>query len=149
MIDRFWGRVAKGGPDECWEWQRGTFGTGYGCYRHEGRNVYAHRLAWELTHGPIEDGLCVRHSCDNPLCVNPAHLLLGTDADNVRDKVERERQHRGEGSPMSKLTDSAVRCIRALYAERQADQKKLAELYGVDQAQISRIVSGKAWRHVR
>jgi DNA-binding MarR family transcriptional regulator len=81
--------------------------------------------------------------------VNPAHLLLGTDADNVRDKVERERQHRGEGSPMSKLTDSAVRCIRALYAERQADQKKLAELYGVDQAQISRIVSGKAWRHVR
>jgi hypothetical protein len=91
--DRFWARVAKG--DDCWEWQgpRNARGYGYGSVR--SKTTFAHRIAWEIVNGPIPKGMVVRHSCDNPPCVNPAHLLLGLPRDNSADMVARGRAARG------------------------------------------------------
>lgn len=94
LEERLWEKIRKAGPDDCWEWTRATAGFGYGIIRvggTPGRLVMTHRLVWELTNGPIPDGLCVLHSCDNPPCCNPAHLHLGTKADNMRERRERGR----------------------------------------------------------
>jgi hypothetical protein len=81
----FWSRVTK--TEGCWEWKGKSAPLGYGHVQ----KTYAHRRAWELHFGPIPDGLWVLHSCDNPICVNPSHLRLGTPVDNVRDRQERGR----------------------------------------------------------
>lgn len=90
---RFWERVAVGAPDECWEWKGSLVPSGYGSVRSKGRVVGAHRKAYEDAHGPIPGGLLVRHTCDNPPCCNPAHLIVGTAADNARDRTVRGRHH--------------------------------------------------------
>ena len=102
LEERFWSGVDRRGPDECWNWTRArqTRGLKYGIIgigsRLDGskRAVLAHRLAWQLTHGPLaRQGLKVLHRCDNPLCCNPAHLFLGTQADNVADMFSKGRQN--------------------------------------------------------
>ena len=87
ITERFWSKVQRGGPDECWPWIAGTSHRGYGAFYLDHGMHQSHRVSWELTHGPITDGLHVLHTCDNPPCVNPAHLFLGTDRDNARDSV--------------------------------------------------------------
>lgn len=89
----FWGQVAKGAG--CWEWT-GTRSNGYGHVYYVGWSMGAHRASWEMTHGPIPDGLVVRHRCDNPPCVRPDHLELGTHADNAHDTKERRRHQYGD-----------------------------------------------------
>ena len=89
---RFWEKVTRGDESECWEWTGFRKPEGYGVFLlKKGRYATASRFAWELTHGPIPDGLCICHTCDNPPCCNPAHLWLGTRADNNRDKTEKGR----------------------------------------------------------
>jgi hypothetical protein len=90
--ERFWAKVEK--TDSCWPWRAGV-NKEYGEFNF-GNNWMrqAHRVAWELTHGPIPDGLCVLHKCDVPLCVNPDHLFLGTKLDNVRDMIAKGRAYR-------------------------------------------------------
>jgi hypothetical protein len=87
---RFWAKVQRG--EGCWEWQGANNGKGYGCFGKEGsRPYYAHRFSWELHAGPIPDGLFVLHRCDNRRCVNPEHLFLGTQGDNMRDMIAKGR----------------------------------------------------------
>lgn len=96
LPDRFWSKVAKRGPDECWPWTGATNQRGYGRIKYDGRFHMAHRLAWSFHHErPIPAGLLACHSCDNPGCVNPKHIWLGTDADNMADKVAKGRHRSG------------------------------------------------------
>lgn len=118
--------------------------------RDAGRYRIAHRVLWEHLHGPIPEGLVVRHSCDNPPCVNPDHLLLGTVADNNRDRDERGRHValKGEANGTSKLTDEKVRQIRRLAARGIMSQKAIGERFGVSQRAVWSILAGKSWTHV-
>lgn len=138
-------RVERRGPDECWPWPGATIkGYGYIQRRSPRRSWLVHRLAYLAAHGDPGD-LHVLHSCDNPRCCNPAHLRLGTNADNVRDRADRRRgrehQQRGETNPNAKLTDAQVAEIRAAYAAGER-QVALAERFGIKQPQVSRIVRG-------
>jgi DNA-binding transcriptional regulator YiaG len=141
--DRFMRFVDKS-PRGCWTWAGARHKQGYGFFRLDGRNQYAHRMAYELFKGPVPEGLFVCHHCDNPSCVNPEHLYAGTRADNARDAVERERYRparRGEANEQVKLTEAAIHDIRS----KRAPQRELANLYGVSQSLISRIQTGRRW----
>jgi hypothetical protein len=149
----FWARVdASGGPSACWQWQRARFRTGYGALREPkiGTTLLAHRVAWTLTRGAIPDGFHVLHRCDNRPCCNPAHLFLGTDADNVRDMDSKGRRRNGprygEANSSTKLTDAQVAAMRAEYAAGGATHRGLAEKYGVSRGNVAFILSGKTRR---
>lgn len=145
-LRQYWSKVNKT-TSECWEWTGTKNRDGYGQF---GRGVFlpklAHRAAWVLTYGPIPEGMCVLHRCDNPGCVNPSHLWLGTHADNVADRHKkcRTRVLRGEEQWMSKLTEDRVREIIAS-DNRGVD---LARRFGVSQATISMIRTKRRWRHI-
>lgn len=145
----------------CWEWTASTAGRGYGVIWFEGRQQYAHRVSHQIHKGPVPDSLQVLHECDNPKCVNPAHLFLGTQADNVADMIQKGRQNcvrpryprplsvyaRGEKIATAKLTTDQIRSIRDLYSQGST-QADLATTFGVNQPQISRIVRRATWKHV-
>jgi len=109
--DRFWSRVEK--TDGCWLWRWSLNKLGYGVIGVRGRAVRAHRLSWELANGPIPDGKVICHHCDNPRCVRPDHLFVGSHADNVADKVAKGRCPRGENAGPAKLTGAQAAEIRA------------------------------------
>ena len=147
VADRFWAKVDRGRADDCWEWTASLDGKGYGqFFPKTDASVRAHRWSFADTYGPIPDTLCVCHKCDNPKCVNPNHLFLGTHADNMRD-MRRKGRHpgpgfAGESHPNVKLTDSQVREIRAGYSGAWGEQTRLAQEYGVHKTLISTIVRG-------
>ena len=150
LADRFWEKVDRRSPDECWPWTAATNEHGYGVMRPMGRRsgptIKAHRVSLMLAGVEVGD-LVVRHSCDNPPCVNPAHLSVGTKADNSADMVSRDRHARGSRSGTSKLTERQVVEIRARQAAGELHRVLAAE-YGVSRTTITQIVSGKTWRHV-
>jgi hypothetical protein len=137
----------KAGSSGCWEWQRVKNQDGYGRVKRNGKLESAHRVAYELYVGPIGDKQ-VLHKCDNPGCVNPDHLFLGTIQDNNRDKAQKGRARTipmpGESHPKHKLTEQQVRDIR----NSTLSQSKLGSLYSVSQQLISRVKSGSVWRHI-
>lgn len=138
----FWSRVDQTG--DCWEWQRCRTPQGYGqvwVSERQARTT-AHRLAWELTHGPIPPGLFVCHHCDNPPCVNPAHLFLGTRTENGADAARKGRMSHGEGHYKAKLTDAQVRAIQAAQAAG-ARAKDLESQYGVTHKTLWQIRHGQ------
>jgi hypothetical protein len=154
FAQRFWPKVDKRGPDDCWLWTGSKDGRGYGKIRADGPIRFvmkAHRAAFELTHGPIPDGLHVLHKCDRPGCTNPAHLRLGTHRENMNDMLERGRARgggvRGERNGFAKLTEAQVREIRAA-AAAGSSTSKLARCYGVDPSNIRYIVARRWWAHV-
>ena len=150
--ERLWKRVDKPSPQQCWEWRGARNRLGYGVLTVRRRRWLAHRLAWSLARGKaIPDGLVVCHRCDNPSCVNPKHLWLGTQADNMRDMFEKgrgkqvvPRNNVGARNPMAKLSDEQVREIRTLAGSMT--QQEIGTRFGVRQDQISRILSRKRRR---
>jgi hypothetical protein len=183
FIERFWSKVQKGSPADCWIWQAG--GGRYGHLRYRvGQEILsnsAHRIAWELTHGAIPPDLEVCHNCptgDNPYCVNPAHLWLGTHADNIVDKVSKGRQAKGsthgsrthperlasgnrngmrtkpdtrlhgERNGLAKLTEQSVRDIRARHASGECSIRVLAQAFGVTPDTVYLVVRRKTWQHI-
>ena len=155
---RFWKKVNKGGATvraelgPCWEWEAYREPLGYGRFRigtatTGGRAYYSHRVSWFLTHGSWPSANCL-HECDNPFCVNPAHLSEGSQAQNLSDMTRRGRRRwgnrRGEQLYNAKLTDAAVRIIRAS-SNRNCDA---ALCFGVSPDLISKVRARKHWRHV-
>lgn len=162
---RLWRYVDKSGPvpahcpelGSCWLWTGTKDSYGYGYFQVAPRTPRkASRVSWELANGPIEGGLWVLHKCDNPPCVRPDHLFLGTAQDNTDDMIRKGRRRsggplvplRGRKNGMARLTSEQVLEIRSLYAERAATQEALAARYGIDQTTVSSVVRRKNWRHI-
>ncbi len=151
LEQRFWFKVGKDNlqDDACWTWTgaKTKYGYGYlGGTRGE-KSRLAHRLSYELSVGPVPDGQCVLHRCDNPPCVNPAHLFLGTRADNNADRVSkgREANHKGENNGRAKLTQELARLVRKMRSGG-ASQQSIADVVGVAQTTVSRILRGELWK---
>ena len=147
----FWRHVSK--TDSCWLWIGGKQGQGYGLISRRDTRLLAHRFSWELHHGSIAEDMVVCHRCDNPICVNPAHLFLGTQKDNVRDMMRKDRHDHdglelGRGPHPVKLNAAKVRAIRTKYATGMHTQRELAAEYSVSSSTVSRIVRQQSWVHV-
>ena len=151
-IERFWKLVDVKGAGDCWEFNGTWHGNSpHGRFFFNSKRVGAHRFSYEMHHGPIPEGMLICHRCDNPKCVNPAHLFLGTYADNMRDAFNKGRLKPPPCSPgtsngMARLTEQDVREIRSLWPGLK--QKEIADRFGVDHTTISLILLRKRWRHV-
>ena len=142
--DRFLEKVDQAAPGGCWAWTAAMDRNGYGRVGRNGKIVFAHRASWEMRHGPITDGAFVLHGCDNPACVNPDHLFLGTQAENMKDMRKKGRGRMpigvrvyGERNGATKLSDEAVTEIRSLAGI--LPQRSVAARYGISPAQVCRI----------
>jgi hypothetical protein len=152
LKERFWAKVQK--TDGCWWWTAGKFKNGYGSIyggEHRGHYRKAHRVSWEIHYGAIPDNLCVLHKCDNPPCVRPDHLFLGTQKDNVQDMFFKERDNHAQGEHVNtaKLTTAQVVEIRERYIPRKLSMKRLSREYGVGKSTIFCILKGISWEHVQ
>ena len=153
VAERFWENVAKTTPNECWLWMGATNRLGYGSM-HVGskknkamHNEPAHRISYELHYHSLPRGMEVCHTCDNPRCVNPNHLFVGTHQDNVDDMVKKKRHTWGERNPQAKITEEIVRQIRRLAADGEL-QKVIAARFGLTRTAVTLIVGRKRWAHV-
>lgn len=144
---RLWDKIDVGNANDCWKW-KASLRQGYGNFRLNNKMVFAHRVVYELVNGPIPEGMHVLHACDEPLCCNPAHLHLGTHAQNMREMAIRGRAASGERIKNAKLTADQVREIRKMYALGGWSYQGLANVFGVSYVQISSIVRNKAWTHI-
>lgn len=155
-LERFMSHVTK--TESCWEWTAAKNEKGYGVVGVGGRTYKAHRWLYAITIGSIPESLCLLHSCDNPSCVNPAHLVLGTRADNNKDMCDKGRHAtvedytkegcypRGENHHAARLTANMVAQLRE---DRSVGMSysKLSSKYGISSGHCHRIVNNKAWRH--
>lgn len=139
---RFWSKVDVSTPDACWLWKSG--GAVYGDFKHNGKTLRSHRVAYVMTYGAVAEGVVIRHTCDNPLCCNPAHLTPGTHAQNVQDRVERGRSAQGEKSGRAILNEEQAREILASNETAAA----LAVRFGVSKYTIYSLLQGRSWRHL-
>lgn len=142
-VEAFWSRVVRS-TSGCWEWQGSTSGRGYGCMVPQKKKVLAHRFSYQLHCGSIPPGVLVCHHCDNPKCVRPDHLFLGTINDNNQDKKNKGRCVRGHAVHTSKLTENDVRDIRA-ERDRGVPVVAIAERYGVSVRSVQSILSKETW----
>jgi hypothetical protein len=143
MKERFLSKFVKQ-DSGCWIWKAVVRSDGYGQFRVGPKMVGAHRVSYELFKGAIPQGMRVLHRCDNPLCVNPEHLFLGTQADNVADMVQKGRKAKGQKTNRTNLTEDDIRAIRAALGTNV----EIAKRYGVVPHTISRIRTGARWGHV-
>jgi len=146
---RFWSKVSVSHTNQCWEWKAGTMGKGYGQFRASRTDPrlstrLAHQLSWIFSFGDIPPGMFVLHKCDNIKCVNPSHLFLGTQLDNIRDMISKNRGAKGEGNGMAKLTEVKVRSI----AKDNRNRNLIASEYGVSLSVVSNIKNRRIWKHL-
>lgn len=146
-----WDYVDYAAHNEYWEWMRYKLhsGNSYGVMVIEGKNEMAHRMAQELTNGKILKGLFVLHHCDNPPCVNPDHLYIGTRQDNADDMCRRGRSAKGMDNGRSKLSDNNVLEIRKVYQLNRYTYKEIGAMYGVSYHVIFCIIKNKTWKHLK
>lgn len=144
LEERFWAKVEK--TDGCWNWRGAKNAAGYGSLRTPDGTKYAHRTSFALANGDVPLGLQVCHRCDNPSCVRPEHLFLGTAKANSDDKRQKERHARGERSG-TKLTRELVIAIRGRLKEGAA-QTRVAVEFGVTQSHVSAVKRRAVWAHV-
>lgn len=147
-MDRFWSKVDRPTPDGCWIWTAARTEHEYGVFAPDWRRTKkAHRVSWERFIGPIPNGLWVLHRCDNPPCVNPSHLFLGTRADNIQDMMQKGRAPYGEKAFGAKLDESDVYRIRSLAAFGET-QLAISRRFGISRPQVAKIVQRRRWPHL-
>src|SRR5574341_1800958 len=156
IADRFWSKVDRRGPDECWPWMTSLMTSGYGQFfthtddHRRTRLTGSHRMAWVLSFGPIPEGQNACHRCDFKLCCNPRHLFLGTQAENLADMTAKGHRRsgvnprRGEDHPRAKLDSATVLAIR----NDPRSQTAIASAFGISQTNISQIKRHKIWKHI-
>lgn len=153
FLGRLWSRIDVRGPDECHPWIGNVGPKGYGRIylvsprKKPSTRVAVTRVVWEISNGPIPDGMFVLHQCDNPPCCNINHLFLGSNQDNTADRQAKERQARGERHADAKLTNDQVIIIREMLKDRQS-YADLARRFGVSPTSIRDIGNRKTWRHI-
>ena len=149
MLDRFWDKVDVRGADECWPWIGGKNEHGYGVFWNGERLEKAPRFSFRAFVGVLARTQVCRHDCDNPACVNPAHLSSGMAQDNVDDMWARKRatvqMRRGTAQAQAKLTDAAAAEIRSRWAAGVEKQRDLAAEFGVSQRLVWNVIHGKNW----
>lgn len=155
-IAAFWSKVNKNGsvpqhrPElgQCWEWIAGKNQDGYGEFSVEKKLTRANRYSWIMTNGEIEGDLCVLHCCDNPSCVNPSHLFLGTKGQNNKDRHAKGRTNvpKGEANGRSKFTRELIEYVRRCYSQGNITQRELAREIGTSQGWISEIINYNHWK---
>ena len=151
LKERFWLKVKKQDMG-CWNWIGGKTGSGYGALQDKNKFILSHRLSWEIHNNksiPSEMSIC--HRCDNPACVNPSHLFLGTHADNMADKIKKGRAlgaHLGATHPFAKLDEFKVKEIRQLMALK-IRQRTIAKIYQISSSTICDIKFNRTWSHVK
>lgn len=147
--EEFWQKVNIGKRGDCWEWKLSCYKSGYGKIGINGKSLRAHRVAWIVSRGPIPKGLFVLHTCDNRKCVNPDHLFLGTQKQNLKDMIQKGRGKgqipAGEDHPGAKLTWPQIALIRRL-GKQGVKQKDLAKTFDVRPQTIQLIVHNKIWK---
>ena len=141
---RFMAKVQQ--SSGCWEWMAVKNRDGYGRIRVNGRMILAHRLTYTHFIGEIPEGMVIMHTCNNPGCVNPGHLRIGTQAENIAYCIASGRRAKGERNGAVKLTTTDIVYIRTSYGK--LSQRELAETVGVDPSMVSRIIRGEKWAHV-
>ena len=147
VVRRFWKYAQAGNKDECWEWQGVINWLGYGCFQLNYKMVKAHRVSWEIHKGEIPPGLKALHRCNNRRCINPHHLYLGTQSDNIKQAVRDGtlKPMQGESHPRHKLTTEQVLVIRASH---NLSYRELASKYHVSRITIGEIMTRRSWKHV-
>lgn len=149
--ERFWAKVSKGSENACWAWLSATNYKGYGQFRANGTTVQAHRFAWSLINGEIPSGMLICHHCDNPPCVRPDHLFLGTPHDNNVDCWTKGRGRTGgfgHSNPRAKLNKERVEEILRLSAKGVVP-RIIADMFGVHGSTIAAVLSGRSWRYIK
>jgi len=152
--ERFWKKVSIKGNNECWEWTGGKQGDGYGIFgvieNGKWKMKLAHRISWTFHFGEIPKYMKICHKCDNPKCVNPNHLFIGTQLDNVKDMVKKGRINSREGikNPKAKLTENEVLEIRRLYASTNITFADLGKMFGISDTHSGYIVKRRVWKHI-